>query len=364
MEGNKSHQIVAPVPHQRMEWLDAMRGFTMLLVVAYHVAQNGFVESERLSLSLSLQVLFRMPLFFFVSGFLAYKSTWIWTPHSFASLTWKKLKVQVLPALVFLCVYLIVRWKIPFAEGFMKCMHSPTKGGYWFTWVLLQMFLIYYLTAAFSQPFGKKVEHGAVAVLWVVSLLASLSLYLPQTLGKWYKTDFMLYSSLVQTFRFMHFFLMGNLVHRFWPQVQRLFYSKWFFPVLALVAFMCCADFLKWHTFRLEWANLPHKLAMYSLLFAVVMFFFHYQKIFTRQTLLGRGLQYVGTRTLDIYLLHFIFLPKWPEVGQWINAHQPNFVLDVTLTLMGGVLVTVFCLLTSHVLRISPLLKEYLFGRK
>ena len=30
---------------ERMEWLDAMRGFTMILVVAYHVAQIGFDQS-------------------------------------------------------------------------------------------------------------------------------------------------------------------------------------------------------------------------------------------------------------------------------------------------------------------------------
>lgn len=353
-----------PVPRQRMEWLDAMRGFTMLLVVAYHVAQFGFVESEKLSPSLSLQVLFRMPLFFFVSGFLAYKSTWHWTPQSFATLTWQKLKVQVLPALVFLCVFLVLRGKLPFAEGFMKCMHSPTKGGYWFTWVLLQMFLIYYLTAAFSQPFGKKIEHGAVTLLWVASVFASLSLFLPQTFGKWYKTDFMMYSSMCQTFKFMHFFLMGNLVHRFWPQVQRIFRSPWFFPLLAILAFVCSADYLKWHTFRQEWANLPHLLAMYAFLFVVVMFFYHHQAHFTRQTRLGRGLQYIGTRTLDIYLLHFIFLPRWPEVGQWFDAHQPNFVLDAAATTMVALLVIAFCLVTSHALRVSPLLKKYLFGRK
>ena len=83
---------------QRLEWLDAMRGFTMILVVAYHVAQSGFMESEKISASLPFLVLFRMPLFFFVSGFLAYgfghpktlllslgrKSRYRYFPHSFS----------------------------------------------------------------------------------------------------------------------------------------------------------------------------------------------------------------------------------------------------------------------------------------
>ena len=58
----------------RLEWLDAMRGFTMILVVAYHVSTDGFAQNIKHSSALSFFVLFRMPLFFFVSGFLAYSS--------------------------------------------------------------------------------------------------------------------------------------------------------------------------------------------------------------------------------------------------------------------------------------------------
>ena len=86
--------LPSPEGGSRMEWLDAMRGFTMILVVAYHVAQFGFGESEKTSVSLPFLVLFRMPLFFFVSGFLAYKSRWAWTAASYGSLIWKKVKVQ------------------------------------------------------------------------------------------------------------------------------------------------------------------------------------------------------------------------------------------------------------------------------
>ena len=348
---------------KRLEWLDAMRGFTMILVVAYHVAQFGFGESEKISASLPFLVLFRMPLFFFVSGFLAYKATWVWTPLRFASLTWKKLKVQVLPALVFLCVFLVLRGKLPFADGFMKCMHSPTKGGYWFTWVLLQMFLIYYTVSALFQWMGRKVEHVAMVTLWIVSVGAYLSLYMPSVFGKWYKTDFMMYSSFYETLKFLQFFLMGNIVHRYWEVTQRLFVARWFFPLLVLLAFLSCADIFKWHILKMEWTNLPKLLAMYALMFAVVMFFRHYQASFTCQTPIGRGLQYIGVRTLDIYLLHFILLPKLPEVGVWLDAHHPNFVVDIVLA--GGVALVVitFCLLVSNILRMSPFLKEHLFGR-
>jgi fucose 4-O-acetylase-like acetyltransferase len=95
----------------------------------------------------------------------------------------------------------------------------------------------------------------------------------------------------------------------------------------------------------------------------VVMYFRNHQDRFTRETRIGRGLQYVGTRTLDVYLLHFILLPQLPEVGKWLDAHHPNFVLDIVLAVGTALVIIAFCLLISEILRMSPFLKKYLFGR-
>lgn len=339
-----------------------MRGFTMILVVAYHVAQMAFGQSEKTSASLPFLVLFRMPLFFFVSGFLAYSSRWVWTTSSFCAQTWKKVKVQVLPALVFLSIYIVLKWKTPFFDGFVKAMTLPTKGGYWFTWVLLQMFIIYYVVAWIAQRMRN--SHVPVWILWVVSLLGYLSLYMPKLLGKWYMNDFMMYSSFYETLKFMHFFLMGNLVRRYWDSVQRLFDARWFFPLVTLVAFFSCADIFRWHTCKLEWTNLPKTLAMYSLMFMVVMTFRHYSDAFSKETRAGRALQYIGTRTLDIYLLHFILMPRLPMVGPWLNEYHPNFVVDILCALAVALPVIAFCCLVSSLLRVSPVFKQYLFGRK
>ena len=350
-----------PIAKPRMEWLDAMRGFTMILVVAYHVAQITFMQNEKTSSSLPFLVLFRMPLFFFVSGFLAYKSEWIWTVSSFFSLVWKKVKIQVLPAFVFLCVLIVLKRDTPFLDTLFHALKLPTKSGYWFTWVLLQMFIIYYIAAIVAQRLKSNLP---IWLLWLLCLLGYLSLYMPREFGKWYKTDFMMYSSFYETLKFMHFFVVGNLVHRYWPQVLRLFRSKWLYPLLTLMAFFSCADIFKLHLFQWEWTNLPRTLAMYSLMFMVVMFFNYYQDSFTKSTRIGRGLQYIGVRTLDIYLLHFILLPRLPMVGAFLDKYHPNFLLDVLLAISLALIVIVACCLVSNILRVSPVFKEYLFGRK
>ena len=51
-------------------------------------------------------------------------------------------------------------------------------------------------------------------------------------------------------------------------------------------------------------------------------FFRKYESWFFQKTYIGRTLQYVGRRTLDVYLLHFFFLPKNLEwVGNYVMGN-------------------------------------------
>ncbi len=347
----------------RLSWLDALRGFTMILVVAYHVAQFGFHENEKTSAALSSLVLMRMPLFFFVSGFLAYKANFSWTVPNALKLTWKKFKVQVIPTLVFLCLFVIFRMKGDFWDGFMRLMASPTKGGYWFTWVLLQMFIIYYMCCYAGRRAAGLGKGFLLFLAWAVSVFAYETLYLPKVFT-YHKDMFFAYSSLVQTIRFMQFFLLGNIVRRYWSNVERLFDTPWFFPLVVTLAIVSCADIFQLHTLKKVWVNLPRTTAMYALLLLVVMFFRHYQKWFEEGREAGRFLSFIGTRTLDIYLLHFLLLPKLPQVGEWLNSNQPNFVVSIVLSVSVALVVIAFCLLASQLLRVSPFLQLYLFGKK
>ena len=109
----------------RIEWLDAMRGFTMVMVVAYHVGLITFGESARQSASMSLLVLFRMPLFFFVSGYLAFRPKFIWTAASTLQQLWKKFRVQLLPTALFMCAFAVIRCK-SFLPAMERMLQSPT----------------------------------------------------------------------------------------------------------------------------------------------------------------------------------------------------------------------------------------------
>lgn len=365
MEGNQPTLDLPLVPaKKRMEWLDAMRGFTMILVVAYHVSTNGFGEVEKTSMALPFLVLFRMPLFFFISGFLAYKPDMNWTEGRLGMMIWKKFRIQMVPTLIFLLIALIM-YRPKFWNHWDTILLTPTKNGYWFTFVLLQMFVIYYIFAYVESKFKRR-SWIPITALWVVALSAYAILYMPS----WFKfpkpneVSMLNYTSFIQTMRYFHFFVLGNIVHRYWQGWQKLFDSKWFFPVVMVLVVICCSDIFKWHILRYQWTNLPRTLAMYGLVLIMLITFRYYQESFTRHHRAGRFLQYIGVRTLDIYLLHFLFVPNLQMVGDFINANRKNFVIDITESVVVALLVIGFCCLVSHVLRVSPVFRKHLFGRK
>ena len=357
------------VKKPRLEWLDALRGFTMILVVAYHVAQSGFGESWRHSSSMPFLILFRMPLFFFVSGFLAYKASQVWNLRNLGSLILKKLRVQLIPTLVFFLLAIALLYKTFWPSVETELM-SPLKGGYWFTIALLWMFLIYY-PFAYLESKMKHVSWLPIVLLFVVSLLFYDSCYQPKYFSwaqgyKGAKTElyhFLMYTSLGQVFLYFPFFIFGNIVHRYWERAQRVMDSKWFFPAVIVIVILATLDALKWHTLRMTWAIILLTVSRFGLLTITFMYFRHYQQFFTKFTLMGVALQYIGRRTLDIYLIHFLFMPDLPHIGEFFNAHPHNFVVDILLSVLLGLVIIGFSIITSNILRISPFFRKWLFGR-
>lgn len=63
---------------KRIEYIDAMRGFTMLLVVFGHVLTHCLRNYSEDSVVYCFFERFRMPMFFFISGYIAYKAAEHW----------------------------------------------------------------------------------------------------------------------------------------------------------------------------------------------------------------------------------------------------------------------------------------------
>ena len=78
---------------------------------------------------------------------------------------------------------------------------------------------------------------------------------------------------------------------------------------------------------------------------------------------MGRGLQYIGQRTLDIYLLHYFLLPKnLSMLGDFFMLYN-NPIVELIVGLFFALLIVGFCLVISNVIRTSDVLAKALFGK-
>jgi fucose 4-O-acetylase-like acetyltransferase len=346
-------------PTKRIEYIDALRGFTMILVVLLHIEMYSF-ELSKSFVMYNLFSIFRMPLFFFVSGFISYKANIAWSKQTWWTMSKKKLMIQLLPTLFFGLIYAYTHYHV----GFTTFIGHLWKYGYWFTFVLFEMFIILYtlnllLYNSDSKTFQKR-QIVSLILLSIIFLGASVILRkFPNNLG----TIF----SLVPLGKYFPYFSFGIICSMNKERFHKVFQNKWFtFIIISLfcIGFCLCQQIspkLGGNVIFALYYSIFTFIGFMGLLI-VYNFFRVYQNSFVSTKKVGKALQYIGKRTLDIYLIHYFFIPYLPQIRTIISGN--NVVLE--LVIVGGLslIVIAVCLIVSNILRTSPILAKYLFGAK
>lgn len=348
----------------RIEYIDALRGFTMILVVFSHVLVFSF-QCET-SFVNEIFISFRMPLFFFISGFIGYKAGVEWTGRTWWTMTRKKLMVQLVPTFVFglLCAYAYLKL------DFMAFVTSPTKLGYWFTIVLLEMFLLLYTTNFVLYQCGGKKESRPRKVVALVLIYAMLYVlrHIFQSIPAFEGVYNVLCIHYVSFY--FPFFAFGYICSMYKENFNRILEKKYFAAIIIIsfaLLFYVRRAFILPHfedSIFMLLISLITQLAVGACgLLIVYNTFRTYSASFSSDTKVGSALQYIGKRTLDIYLLHFFFMPHLPQVGRMLENGN-NVILELTFGVGISLLIIGICLIVSNILRTSPILAQYLFGVK
>lgn len=336
---------------KRVEYIDALRGFTMMLVVIQHVASLCICPGDTSSFHHYLQQI-RMPMFFFISGFVLYKSGVIWNLQYIWSFLKKKFVVQILSTLVFFTIFVQIR-EYDFIVGII----DEAKYGYWFTYTLFLYFIFYSIIRYICR--NRKYEDYVIilvaAFFYVINwppLYKSISLpdYVKTTLG-------------IGNWFYFCFFLIGTLMKKHFDNVQNILDKGITLAMCVLVYFLLNSYYDVLPSSGILGVVFQFGKTISGILI-VFSFFRNKQTLFTKDKALGRSLQYIGRRTLDIYLLHYFLLPTQLQYVTSIFKDYPMPVIEFTFSLIIALIVIAFCLLISNVIRLSPILAFWLFGTK
>lgn len=352
-------------PTKRIEYIDALRGFTMILVVFSHVEMTslGFETPTFLN---SMFMSFRMQLFFFISGFIAYKAGVEWNLGKWCSMSKKKILVQLVPTFIFGLIYAYAYYKSDF-QGFIT--HNG-KLGYWFAIALLEIFLILYtantlLYSSNAKTFRKRMvvalvllSGGLFIAKFVLKVVPSLN-----EIGN--------ILTLHHTFNYFQYFAFGYICSMYKEAFNKGLDNK--FVVTAVLLLFAAGFYVKQCYISnfvgdsIDVWKLLDTLAELILGYLGLVIVYNtmriYRDSFTSSTKIYASLQNIGKRTLDIYMLHYFLLPNLLFISGFIRTWN-NVVLELFVGVAVSLLVICVCLLISNILRTSSILAQYLFGVK
>ena len=363
--------MLIPIPHtknevpqrQRIEYLDALRGFTMILVVIHHVYNYVFgYSNEQIADSYNYYFsIFHMPLFFFVAGFVLYKKEFYWDLNNSISFLKKKINVSVLSPFLFWLVYVTVK-----DIDMCKSLLSVNKSGYWFTFALFEYFILYIV---FQLLVGRiKIKDKLNDILMICyGFVVIISPYAFKALagldnGGLINSAFMLLG--LENFRLFIFFVFGIIVRKRFHKFENLLDNS-LLIIYCLVFFIAfniiIPDINVFHKF----IQIPFKLVLGVCGIIVTFSFFRkYLHCFCKERMLGKIMQFIGRRTLDIYLLHYFFLPTGLRDKLCVLGDYNMPLLDFSLASILAIVVIMACLFISCILRMHSNMANFLFGVK
>lgn len=299
------------IPKQRLEWVDAAKGCSILLVVAWHVFQQRIYVNE-------LLVFVRMPLFFFVAGFFATKAL-------------KKSWFNVISTKVGHFFYIYFLWLT--IKFFSTNVLDALKDGRAIDWTYLShnivepastLWFLYALAIIF--PLAK-----LFSKLPIVPLFAMLiALYTACTWGgQWWDVPF-----LERFPRLTLFFAAGAALFPHLHTVPSKF-DKWF-PVTIAAFFAISYGILN---SAMGWIA---PLTLFASSIGIGSILLMSRAVQGRA--IGTLLNFIGKRTLHIYVMHKIVmfylnavLPTAIKNDTWFNDIT-QFIGAVGISLVAGIL--------------------------
>lgn len=334
------------VEKERIQYIDAVRGVTMLIVVFQHIRAFSFGLYEDDSILSMVYLSFMLPMFFFVSGFASYKKVYTTVFKRII----EKFRQLVIPSVVFLLLHNYFpshgdEWGFP--------------GGYWFTYSLFLITATYLLLSKFMQSLSNR--KFFIILLCISFVFVILRGYFGRELDTGWPT----YLTLRKILTYFIFFVLGIGTRTYVKRVNELFDKT---PCRNLLIILLLSGFVASVTLsKILPANI---ISIYRLLLdivstLVVFMLFNISRQWWAENnhFVTKWICFVGRRTLDLYMLHYFFLPNLLQYGDFFKS-TGNCVIELAVVGVLTILVTIISLSVGQLIRLSPLLSYWILGTK
>lgn len=297
-----------------------------------------------------------MQTFFFISGYFAYKK-----PESITGSGWGLVKNKILELVVPTVIWYIL---------FQLCNRSNPhdffqKGpqGYWFTLSLFVNFLFYYIFTIVQS----KLCLGRGKIAFIVFITAWLvGIYLGSIIDT--GPSIIRVATLPGSFGNMTWFFAGILFRMYDEEATSFVTNRYVFAVILttlLLGIMVLSMFDVKNISPYLYYSLHSFLVPLLAVLVLFVVFYKSSDYFDYDGKVSLVLQFMGRRSLDIYLMHYFLLPKLSDYQSIFYSGGREFLVgEIFVVGILALAIIAVCMVISNCIRKSDILARYMFGVK
>lgn len=333
---------------KRIEYLDQLKAIAIIFVVIGHSIENNTLESSQSPL-FSWIYSFHMPLFMFISGYVAFKTMRINTFTEF----FPYIKGRALTLLVPYFMWSVVIKNFFFVSkmntNILKeiVLAATTWNVYWFLFVLFVLTIIYTIFFIISKKIN---TNNNIIIELLIFIVTTLLLVVIKMLH--------IFTPVVDINTYLlyfFYFFTGHFVAKFYI-LSNIFLEKRMFAIFAL-AFILFSGRYNFHDL-----GVPNKIIKTIVSISAIASLYYIVNKANWSPIVAKYLKIIGQNTLAIYTTHFA-LNYLVKDRPPLLSHLSNFSL-ITFTLIFSMCVIAGCIIIKRIVEISPYFNFCLYGQK
>lgn len=337
-------------PNSRSVYLDALRGIAILFMVTGHAFV--FLARNEPNIINDFVITWHMPLFAAISGFVSFRETI--SMESARTKVKKRLTQQILPTII-LCTI----WTSTLSPAsWQETIDSMYKGGYWYTFVALELYIIYLAILLIIRYSTNTRKIQSIIFIFIIigtplfeKILFSFGI---SPSCRWLVPNL---------FKLLPFFFLGCLLKANEQQLKRLLAHKTCVIIVSSVLILGCAIILHTSIYDHHSVFVRFLSSLFPIL-AFLLIFLSFGKQFENKKV-AIVLSRYGKDSLEIYLIHFFVLASLSYlIGlEFLTNLCPDIIIYLILFIVSVPIASI-CLYISRLLMHVGIYRYIFFTEK
>lgn len=330
---------------ERIGYVDAMRGLAMLMVVVGHCCIGSFGNHPIFDIYVNQAV--QIPLFFLISGFFAP----MMLKRPLTNTVMSKFGHLVVPALVMLGL-----WCLLFNQSFINALCASMKYGYWFTLVLFVFMLIYLV----AEQTMSRLDFAQKWRGWIHLIVGVVVSYFALVVKNYSECRIVGIFSIVEYYSYTYF-IVGALLFANRDKILK-YLSDTNIMGICILGYIVLQIFAA--LYGIDWMRFGsgiYNLVMHTASLLIVWTLFHKYPVLSTSSKIGRFLSLMGRRSIDVYFIHYFFLPDlhiWGDYFMSIDAQLIEYLCAILLAIpLIYISIGIGC-----IIRLSPITARLFLG--